>query len=36
VIEAGFMRQARAIATSLGLSELPVAEYPGQIATDSA
>ncbi len=30
------MRQARAIATSLGLSELPVAEYPGQIATDSA
>src|SRR5688572_19909149 len=28
------MRQARAIAGALGVAELPIAEYPGQIATD--
>ena len=28
------MRQAQAIAKSLGVGQLPIAEYPGQIATD--
>jgi hypothetical protein len=35
IVETGFMGQARAIAKGLGIANAPIAEYPGQIATDN-
>jgi hypothetical protein len=35
IVSTGFLRQATAIARTLGIADMPIAEYPGTILTDS-
>ena len=36
IVEAGFVRHAVSVARAMGITKLPIAEFPGQIATSSS